>query len=217
MTVRATIRWATARPQRHGDRRAGGQPVRNFAESRADRRHRPCEGRRHRADGYRPAGSTGADRTLHGALARGLTSSTACAPGAPGHRAAVGQLVLSRVQLDVAGAHPRECRRLPPGRPARRSAASAARAQPLQERPVRLGASIPSACPTSGRSAPRDRASSTCGGCGTSPRRPGELSTAPLRAWFYVGAVTPPSPCSTPSSSSPALTIAASTPGYASC
>jgi hypothetical protein len=29
--------------------------------------------------------------------------------------------------------------------------------------------------------------------------------------------VTPPSPCSTPSSSSPALTIAASTPGYASC
>ena len=59
-----------------------------------------------------------------------------------GHRgqAPVGQLVLLGVQLDVAGAHPGQCRRLPPGRPARhRGAAPAARAQPLHEGPVRLG------------------------------------------------------------------------------
>ena len=50
------------------------------------------------------------------------------------------ELVLLGVQPHVAGAHPGQCRRLPPGRPPRRrGAAPAARAQPLHEGPVRLG------------------------------------------------------------------------------
>ena len=93
-------------------------------------------------------------------------------PAYHGHRgqAPVGGLVLPGVQFHVAGAHPGECRRLPPGRPARgRGAAPAARAQPLHEGPVRLGRlQRRSACPTSGRSARRARASSISGGCGTS-------------------------------------------------
>jgi hypothetical protein len=125
--------------------------------------------------------------------ARATTSSTACVPSALGHgrQAPVGQLVLPGVQFDVAGSHPGECRRLPP---VDRRAVEVLRQLPERNRFMKgLFAWVG----FNAIGVPYERPQRAAGSSKFNLWRLWNFaldgvvsfSTAPLRAWFYVGVV----------------------------